>query len=387
MMSEKTFERVASFRVEVDPAENRNASGGKKNSMANSCGHVVEGRVLSSDIQRINERLNHAVGVVANTPTNQTRNRSPDLVPLTADYMRMKNDLRGLLEVLLTYQKCTRELQESRFKIAEKLALISERTPLQAEVGRGLDGEATDQLHLLSQHFSSSPRSLPTASFSPSISTPKASSSMSFFLQSMGLVKEGDSSPTLVAQISQDFRNRTRANVLSLHGVYSLGAAQAVGIDSEYQSSVVEYTTEWIDIVTERVEDGLKRVRKLAAERLHYERKIETLRGKANDLERKGKSSPSSAIERISRNESKLKDSFAVHEKEAGEVCFLIETVTREGYKDLYILVRNYIQWELNRVGSESDLSFELKSTLNFLNEKFGKAVPIMNWEPHHHQQ
>jgi len=377
-MLDKTIERVPSFRVEVDPAEKMNASSGKN--IAKNCGHVVEGRPLSSDIQGINERLNDAVENVMKTPTNRLRNRSPDLIPLTADYERMKKDLQGMLEVLLTYQKCTRELQETRFKVAEKLALLSEGSPIQDDIGRELDGETTDKLHLLSQKFSSSPSSLSTTSFSPSISTSKASSSMSFFLQSMGIVKEDNSRPTLLTQISDDCRNRMCASALSLKGVYSLGAAQAVGNDSEYHAHVLEYTTEWIDTITRRVDGGLKIVRKLAAERLHYERKIETLRDKASDLERKGKTSPTSSVERLSRNETKLNEAFVAHEREAGKLCALIETVTREGYKDLYILVRNYIQWELSRIGSESDLSFQLRSTLDVLNEKFRRAHQT-NWQ------
>jgi hypothetical protein len=385
-MSPKTFERVASFRVEVDPTDYVTIGGGKRINMADSYGHVVEDRTdrsLSSDIHRINERLNHAVVVVAMSPTSHTRNRSPDLIPLTADYVQMKNDLQALLGVLITYQKCNRELQESRFKVAEQLAHFSERTPIQEEVGRELDGEATENLHLLSQHCSSPCSSLSTASFSSSISTPKPSSSMSFFLQSMGLVKEDDSQPTLVTQISDDYRKRSGANVLSLYGVYSLGAAQAVGTDSEYQLYVIEYTRKWMETITERVDLGLKHVRKLASERLHYERKIETLRNRATDLDRKGKTSPDSAIVRLSRNEAKLKEAFVAHENEAGKLCALIETVTQEGYKDLYTLVRNYMQWERNRVGRESDISLQLKLTLDSLRKKFEKTVE-MKWEQRH---
>ncbi len=376
MKPEKALERVPSFRVEEDPLE---TSDEKNNSMAIT--PIVEvPPLLSADIQRINERLNYAVDVVAVTPTNQTRNRSPDLVPLTADYIQMKNEFKGLMEVLHGYQKCTRELQESRFKIAQKLAQLSEQSPLYNEIGRELDADATDNLHLLSQQHSLSPSSLPTESFSPSISTPKSSSSMSMFLQSMGLVKEDDSNPTLVNKISRDYCLRIGANVVSLYGIYSLGAAQAVGDDSEYQSRVIEYAKEWIDTVTGRVDEALKRVRKLAKERLHYEQKIDTLRDKANALERKGKSSPSSAVERLSRNVGKLQDAFEAHEKEAGKACVLIETVTREGYKDVYILARNYIQWELNRIGGESDIAFQLNSTLNWMNKKFGNFVQP-KWE------
>jgi len=360
-MPAKTIERVASFRVDVDPTDNK-------------FDHVIEDKSnwrTSVHIHRIEERLDHAVDIVAMSSSNHSKNRSPDLIPLTADYFKMKNDLRALMGVLTTYQKLTRDLHDSKYKVVEQLAILSERTPIGEEVCRELDGEATEKLHLLSKQFPSS-SSLSTTSFSPAISTPKPlSSSMSSFLQSMGLVQEENSQPSLVTQIVEDYRKRNGGNVLSLHGLYSLGAAQAVGNDSEYQLHIVEFTAKWIETVTERVELGLKHVRKLALERLHYERKIETLRNRANDLERKGKTSPDSSIERLSRNEIKLKKAFEAHEKESGRLCALIETVTQEGHKDLYILVRNFIQWEQNRVGRESDIAFQQKAILDSLKQKF----------------
>jgi hypothetical protein len=369
-MPAKAIERVASFRVEADPTSKDAAIGGKKINKANSFSiDVGDGdRDVSVDIRRINERLNNVVDGVMNSPTHHSRNRSPDLVPLTAEYVQMKNDLRALLEVLVTYQKRNRDLQESRLNVAKQMSLFSQRTPIKEEMGREVDGEATEKFQLLSQQFYSS--SFSTASYSPSISRPKSPSSMSFLLQSVGLVWD-DSRPSLLSQISEDYRKRSGANGLSLYGLYSLGAAQAVVTDSEYQKYVVQYTTKWMELITERVDTGLKRVRKLASERLHYERKIETLRNRANDLERKGKTSPGSAVERLSRNEAKLQEAFAAHEKEAGKICALIETVTQDGYKDLYTLVRNYIEWEQIRIERESDISCQLKSTLDFLTRKF----------------
>merc|ERR1712025_486098 len=146
---------------------------------------------------------------------------------------------------------------------------------------------------------------------------------MTSFLHSMGLAQEENSQTSLVTQIAEDYRKRNGDNVLSLHGLYSLGAALAVGNDSEYQLHIVEYTAKWMKTVTERVDSGLKHVRKLALERLHYERKIETLRNRANNIERKGKTSPDSSIERLSRNEIKLQKAFEAHEKESGRLCAL----------------------------------------------------------------
>ena len=376
-MLAKTFERVASFRVEAKPVDDDAMAEGDMNKFDISYDHVSEesnNLRLSSDIYSIKERMNYAVDVVAMSPANQAKNRSPDLVPLTANYVQMKNDLLILMGVLKTYQKRTRDVQESRLKVAEQLALLSKRTPIYEEVGRQLHDDTKEKIHLRAQQVFSPPSpSLSTTSLSSSSShsTPKPPSSVSFFLQSMGLVQEDTTQPIAVAKISEACRNKSDANAFSLQGIYSLAAAQAVNIDADYQVHVVEYTTKWMKTVCERVDFGLEHVRKLASERLHYERKVETLRNRANDLQGKGKTSPDSAIERLSRNETKLKEAFAAHEKEAGKLCALIETVTCEGYKDLYIIVRNYIEWERNRMGKENDISIHLEAILKSLNAKF----------------
>ncbi|OEU13972.1 hypothetical protein FRACYDRAFT_139639, partial [Fragilariopsis cylindrus CCMP1102] len=239
----------------------------------------------------IEERLDKAV------TDDVQKNRSPDLIPLTVDFVQMKKQLRALIMVINTYQTRTRDLHESRFEIAQQLALLSERTPIREEIGCELDGEATEQLQQLSQR--------------------------------------------LVAVVN----------------------------DQEYQKDVVNFVTEWEQIITERVESGLKRVRKLASNRLHYERKIETLRNKANELEIKGRTNPTVAVERLSRNEGKLKQAFTVHEKEAGQLCALMESVTHEGYKDLYTLVKNYIEWEINRVERENNITLQMSATLESMSE------------------
>jgi hypothetical protein len=137
---------------------------------------------------------------------------------------------------------------------------------------------------------------------------------------------------------------------------------------------VVGYAVEWETVVTGRVDKELKQVRKLQADRRHYERKVESLRQRANDMEAKGKASPSaSAIEKLHRNEEKLKEAYMVHEAAAGRLCVLIETVTQDGWKDLYHLAKNFMKWESNRVGRESDIYCQLSNTLDSMRTSFKK--------------
>ena len=323
-------------------------------------------RKPTANIQNTEERLSNAIESAAMSPKSITRNRSPDLVPLVLDYERLKKRLRTLIGVLKTYQKCTRDAQNARFEIAEQLALLSDKSPIQDEVGCDLDSETTEKLQQLSQPLPPSPSPSSTASSSSSSS---ASSPTTSFVRIEKVSNEFESFPFSVAEVVQDYRKRRGAHIISLFGLYRFSAADGVVNDVQYQTQIVNYVTRWKEIVTDRVDSGLKRVRKLASDRLHYERKVETLRNRANNIESKGKENSVSAIERLSRNEDKLKFAFAAHEKEASKLCALVETVTQEGYKELYTLIRSFIEWETNRIGRENDIASQLNATLLSMSE------------------
>mmetsp|Transcript_31904 Transcript_31904/g.53340 ORF Transcript_31904/g.53340 Transcript_31904/m.53340 type:complete len:330 (+) Transcript_31904:131-1120(+) len=296
-----------------------------------------------SKSSKIEDRLNKVVEA-ASSPI--TKNRSPELIPLTADYEQMKKKIRALIAAVKKYQKKTQEMQESKFELVEQFSVMSERSPVHEEIGGGLDTETAEALKRLRQQSSSS--------------------------------QEQHGAPTTtenVVEVAEKHRKqRGGANdtTISLYGLYSFGAAQAVANDYEYQSHVVDYAIEWEKIVTERVDRELKNVRKLEADRRHYERRVEGLRQRANELESKGKVSPKSQVEKLDRNEEKLKEAFTIHEREAAKLCSLIEAVTHDGYMDLYPLVKNYMKWEINRVGREHDIATQMSATLDSLTEKCG---------------
>ena len=74
-------------------------------------------RATSQSTILIEERLDKAV------TDDVQKNRSPDLIPLTVDFVQMKKQLRALIMVINTYQTRTRDLHKSRFEIAQQLAL------------------------------------------------------------------------------------------------------------------------------------------------------------------------------------------------------------------------------------------------------------------------
>jgi vacuolar-type H+-ATPase subunit I/STV1 len=89
---------------------------------------------------------------------------------------------------------------------------------------------------------------------------------------------------------------------------------------ADYQQHVMDYVTEWEQVVKPRIDKELSNVRKLQQDRLHYEKKVDTLRRKVNQAEQKGKEVPEEKLERLQRNEQKLKDSFDLHERRAGKL-------------------------------------------------------------------
>jgi hypothetical protein len=210
----------------------------------------------------------------------------------------------------------------------QQLALMSEKTPIHEEIGSALDAEASEGLAMIRNHD-----------------------------------KAGGVSVSEIAA-KWERRQSNNNNKTSLNSLQQWASTQAVVNAREFQAHVVDYAVEWEQVVTERCDKELKEVRKLQADRAHYEHKLEGLRQRANDLGVKGKASPAKSLTKFNRNEDKLKEAYMVHEAAAGQLCVLFETVTQDGWKDLYYLAKNYMKWEANRVGRESDIYCQLAKTL-----------------------
>ena len=311
------------------------------------------------------------------------KHRSPELIPLTADYEQMKKKLRNLINAIKKYQKQTQLMQESKFELVEQFAKLSERSPIYNEVGSNLDDDETTEA--LTRIIRRQQQQQPPPSHQQQNDTnvennnlmPKTSIVAQIaeeYQQKMNTIMNSSNTNELSSSDNHHNQRKKNAVITSLYGLYHFGAAQAVANDYEYQIHIVEYVTEWERIVTERVEKELKSIRTLETDRRHYERKVDTLRQKYNDLQSKNKPCPKSQIDKLQRNEDKLKEAFTIHEREAGKVCALLEAITHEGYMDLYPLVKNYMKWEMNRIGREHDIATQMTSTLDSMTEKCGSS-------------
>ena len=157
----------------------------------------------------------------------------------------------------------------------------------------------------------------------------------------------------------------------SLVSLQQLASMQARVNVLEYQQYVIDYAVEWEEIVTGRIDSQTKDVKKLQQDRLHYEKKVDALRTKVNNTERKGKETPVATMEKLQRNEEKLRDAWENHETAAGRLCVLMQEAIHFGWKDLYPLVTNIMKWEVNRLGRENETYGRLPLTLEAMKADF----------------
>jgi hypothetical protein len=141
----------------------------------------------------------------------------------------------------------------------------------------------------------------------------------------------------------------------SLALVHQLVTQNADISAQQYQRKIIDYAIEWEQIVTARVDDGLKKTNVLYQKLNHYQNKIDSLRKKVNAVENKGKESSTKLNEKLTRNEAKVKKSWELHEASASTLCNLLEEVTKGGWKDLHPLAMAALQWEVDRVTEEQD--------------------------------
>jgi hypothetical protein len=141
----------------------------------------------------------------------------------------------------------------------------------------------------------------------------------------------------------------------SLASVHQLVTEKATVDAEQYYKNVINTAIEWEEIVTTRVDAGLKKTKTLYQDLIHYQHKIAFLRKKVNDVENEGKESPAKLNQKLTRNEAKLNQAWELYEDSASNLCNLLEEITKGGWKDLYPLILAGLQWEVDIATGEQD--------------------------------
>jgi hypothetical protein len=166
----------------------------------------------------------------------------------------------------------------------------------------------------------------------------------------------------------------------SLTSVHQLATEKARVGAEQYQKNIINYAIEWEQIVTTRVDEGLKETNVLHQKLSHYQNKLELLRKKVNAVESKGKESPTKLSEKLTRNEVKLEQAWKLHEESASTLCNLLDEITTGGWKDLYPLVVTALQWERGRAAGEHDVYGKLLEVETDMTSTFDEkaSVPVV---------
>ena len=132
-----------------------------------------------------------------------------------------------------------------------------------------------------------------------------------------------------------------------------------------YKQFIVDYATEWENVVVTRVSNDIKASEKIRLDLEHYQGKVEALRKGINQVMAKGKLVDPKQSEKLRRNEDKLTKARAEYAEFSSNLCVLIEEVTERAWKDLHPLLIKMSQFDATLSSDE----FKLFSQLNQVTE------------------
>ena len=284
-----------------------------------------------------------------------TKNRSPELVPLTRDYDVFRKRLRALIAACKNYHQQAQKMDQARFQVVKEFTNLARDTPLFEHVEQQvLDNNDAKPINNRVQQ-----QQLDGKESSSLATTPK----QAFDIQ--------NKSVTDILEEGRSGASTSSSSMLALEQVASLQSQMNL---VEYQRHVIDYAVEWNDVVTSRIDKQLKQVTKLRQQYLHYDKKVHQLRHKINVLEQKGKkSTPPEVVSKLTRNEEKLSVAFASHQNMSGRLVVLMEQAVTFGWKDLYPLVKNTMKWQVNRVAREQETYGQYPITLQAMKSTVNK--------------
>lgn len=138
----------------------------------------------------------------------------------------------------------------------------------------------------------------------------------------------------------------------------------------EYQVDLISYMANWEGVVTTRIATELKHLDKLFKNFQRYHNKVESLKTNAD----KKKALKDTDLEKISRNESKLRTARKEYRRNLVSITLLTEEVTERGWKDLLPLLIRMINYDVQSstaVASRMGRLVEVRNEMEALAERF----------------
>jgi hypothetical protein len=157
--------------------------------------------------------------------------------------------------------------------------------------------------------------------------------------------------------------------------VYNLASLQSKKDCGKFRNDIVCYCLEWESTVMARLDNEVVKSKQLLGTKLHYEDKLPSLRKKVYECEQKGSKAPASVLDKLHRNESKLKKAKNLYENHAFELVIQLEEAIICSWKDLFPLLQYMMTWESERASTEHKIFKNLQSSLlRELNDQYDEV-------------
>jgi hypothetical protein len=146
--------------------------------------------------------------------------------------------------------------------------------------------------------------------------------------------------------------------------VYNLASLQSKKDCAKFRNDIVGYCIEWERTVVGRLDSEIIKSKELLGTKLHYEDKLPSLRKKVYECEKKGNKAPASVLDKLNRNEAKLKAARKQYEDHAFELVTQLEEAIICSWKDLFPLLQYMMTWESERASTEHKIFKNLQASL-----------------------
>jgi len=150
----------------------------------------------------------------------------------------------------------------------------------------------------------------------------------------------------------------------------------------KFQNEIAAYVVDWEAIISARVDGQLDENKTLHDRLNHYQNKVEGLRKRTVTIQDKGKPVSRWLAVKLERNEGKLDQAWKAYERQTSKLCHMLGEITKSGWKDLYPLVANLVEWETKRASAEFDLYAVLQQTKEHMDKTVAEEL---NREPEVH--
>ena len=146
-------------------------------------------------------------------------------------------------------------------------------------------------------------------------------------------------------------------------------------LDSEdqFEDKVIDYAIEWKQLVTLKFTSELKMVVESRREMERYTKKVESLR--ASHDRHWNKDVPTKLVEKLERNEDKLRVASRTFEKHERNLILLVDSLIDQSWKDLYPLILQLFSFDVQCAQDRALVMTELNNVvcdLNFLGHEQG---------------